>query len=76
MPKSRFPKHQYRPNLWIARRKKERWENDLRQAISLNVEHISAYHLIYEEDTDVLEIGFSASVNCFDGCTGIVAASQ
>lgn len=30
---------------------KERWENDLRQAIALNVEHISAYHLIYEEDT-------------------------
>ena len=22
MPKSRFPKHQYRPNLWIARRNK------------------------------------------------------
>ena len=32
---------------------KERWENDLRQAISLNVEHISAYHLIYEEDTPI-----------------------
>ena len=28
-------------------------ENDLRQAISLNVEHISAYHLIYEEDTPI-----------------------
>ena len=27
--------------------------NDLRQAISLNVEHISAYHLIYEEDTPI-----------------------
>ena len=32
---------------------KERWENDLRQAVSLNVEHISAYHLIYEEDTPI-----------------------
>ena len=32
---------------------KERWEKDLRQAISLNVEHISAYHLIYEEDTPI-----------------------
>lgn len=31
----------------------ERWENDLRQAIALNVEHISAYHLIYEEDTPI-----------------------
>lgn len=32
---------------------RERWENDLRQAIALNVEHISAYHLIYEEDTPI-----------------------
>ncbi|MFR1914250.1 MAG: radical SAM family heme chaperone HemW [Bacteroides faecis] len=32
---------------------KERWENDLRQAISLDVEHISAYHLTYEEDTPI-----------------------
>ena len=32
---------------------KERWENDLRQATSLNVEHISAYHLTYEEDTPI-----------------------
>lgn len=31
----------------------ERWENDLRQAIRLDVEHISAYHLIYEEDTPI-----------------------
>lgn len=29
----------------------ENWEEDLRQAIALNPEHISAYHLIYEEDT-------------------------
>ena len=27
------------------------WEKDLRQAISLRPEHISAYHLIYEEGT-------------------------
>ncbi|WP_294479380.1 radical SAM family heme chaperone HemW [uncultured Bacteroides sp.] len=32
---------------------RERWEKDLRQAIDLNVEHISAYHLIYEEDTPI-----------------------
>lgn len=31
----------------------ERWEYDLQQAISLNVEHISAYHLIYEEGTPI-----------------------
>lgn len=35
---------------------KERWENDLRQAIDLNVEHISAYHLIYEEDTPICKM--------------------
>ncbi|WP_042371034.1 radical SAM family heme chaperone HemW [Bacteroides neonati] len=29
----------------------ERWKNDLQQAIALDVEHISAYHLIYEEGT-------------------------
>ncbi len=34
----------------------ERWENDLRQAIDLNVEHISAYHLIYEEDTPIYKM--------------------
>lgn len=35
---------------------KERWENDLRQAINLNVEHISAYHLTYEEDTPIYKM--------------------
>ena len=29
----------------------ETWMQDLRQAINLRPEHISAYHLIYEEDT-------------------------
>lgn len=29
----------------------ESWENDLDQAIALQVEHISAYHLTYEENT-------------------------
>ncbi len=29
----------------------QRWEQDLQQAIVLQVEHISAYHLIVEEDT-------------------------
>ena len=34
----------------------ESWEADLEQAISLNVEHISAYHLIYEEGTPLYEM--------------------
>lgn len=35
---------------------RERWESDLLQAIDLNVEHISAYHLIYEEDTPIYKM--------------------
>lgn len=34
----------------------ERWESDLRQAVELDVEHISAYHLIYEEGTPLHEM--------------------
>ena len=34
----------------------ERWERDLQQAISLNVEHISAYHLTYEKGTRIYEM--------------------
>lgn len=34
----------------------ESWEYDLTQAIALNVEHISAYHLIYEEGTRIHEM--------------------
>lgn len=32
------------------------WELDLEQAVSLNVEHISAYHLIYEEGTPLYQM--------------------
>lgn len=34
----------------------ESWEADLEQAVNLNVEHISAYHLIYEEGTPLYEM--------------------
>lgn len=34
----------------------ERWEHDLQQAVSLGVEHISAYHLTYEEGTRLHEL--------------------
>lgn len=34
----------------------QRWESDLSQAISLGVEHISAYHLIYEEGTPLYQL--------------------
>lgn len=44
----------------------EQWENDLQQAIALNVEHISAYHLTYEEGTPLyrrLQQGEVSEVN-------------
>ncbi len=31
----------------------ERWKRDLQQAVELNVEHISAYHLTYEQGTPI-----------------------
>ena len=34
----------------------KRWKRDLQQAVSLNVEHISAYHLTYEEGTRIYEL--------------------
>lgn len=34
----------------------ERWKRDLQQAVSLGVEHISAYHLTYEEGTRIYEL--------------------
>lgn len=52
----------------------ERWKRDLEQAISLNAEHISAYHLTYEEGTpiytmlqkhQVREVDEEASVHFF-----------
>lgn len=33
-----------------------RWASDLRQAIALDVEHISAYHLTYEEGTRIYRL--------------------
>lgn len=34
----------------------ERWRHDLQQAVALNVEHISAYHLTYEEGTRLYQL--------------------
>lgn len=32
------------------------WENDINQALSLDVEHVSAYSLMYEEDTTLFKL--------------------
>ena len=34
----------------------EIWEENIRQAIDLNIQHLSAYHLIYEEDTKLFSL--------------------
>ena len=34
----------------------DQWTNDLRQAVSLGVEHISAYHIIYEDGTPLTDM--------------------
>ena len=34
----------------------EIWENNLNEAISLNIQHISAYHLSYEKDTKIFQM--------------------
>lgn len=44
----------------------ERWEHDLTQAIALNPEHISAYHLIYEEGTPIYKMLQQHRVNEVD----------
>ena len=44
----------------------ERWERDLRQAIALGVEHISAYHLTYEEGTPLHQMLQAHRVNEVD----------
>jgi len=42
------------------------WEEDLQQAIDLKVQHISAYHLIYEEGTPLWQLRERHQVNEVD----------
>ena len=41
----------------------EIWENSLEQACKLNIQHISAYHLIYEEKTKLYNLLQAGKVN-------------
>ncbi len=45
------------------------WENDLKQIIELEPEHISAYHLIYEEDTLLHKMIKENSIHAVDDDT-------
>ena len=44
----------------------ESWESTIRQAIALNVQHISAYHLIYEENTPLFDLVQQGSIQTVD----------
>lgn len=44
----------------------ERWKYDLQQAVNLNVEHISAYHLTYEKDTPIYSMLKAHSIHEVD----------
>jgi len=48
------------------------WLADLEQAISLNVEHISAYHLIYEEGTPLHEMLLKHKVEEIDEESSVI----
>ena len=49
----------------------ESWENDLQQTLNLNVEHISAYHLIYEEGTPIYNMLQKHQINEIDENTSV-----
>lgn len=42
------------------------WKQNLEEAIQLNVQHISAYHLIYEKDTKLYKLLQQGKVNVVD----------
>ncbi|WP_291530329.1 radical SAM family heme chaperone HemW [Bacteroides sp. UBA939] len=44
----------------------ERWKQDLQQAVSLHAEHISAYHLTYEEGTPIHDMLLSHRIREVD----------
>jgi oxygen-independent coproporphyrinogen-3 oxidase len=41
----------------------EMWQKNLQQAIDLNIQHISAYHLAYEEETEMLSLLQAGKIN-------------
>lgn len=61
----------------------EDWESDIREAMSLNVEHISAYSLMYEEGTslfrllergDICEISEETSLAMYESLIALLTA--
>jgi oxygen-independent coproporphyrinogen-3 oxidase len=44
----------------------KQWESTIRRAIALNVQHISAYHLIYEENTALFDLLQQGNIQALD----------
>ena len=42
------------------------WESAIRQTIALNVQHVSAYHLIYEENTPLFDLLQQGKIKAMD----------
>lgn len=53
----------------------ERWGENLNQAIGLNIQHISAYHLIYEEKTRMYSLLKAGKIKQVDETTSIAMFS-
>lgn len=54
----------------------EKWEKNLQKAISLDIPHISAYHLIYEEGTALYKLWEAGKVSSVDEETSVELFSQ
>lgn len=54
----------------------ERWGENLNQAIGLNIQHISAYHLIYEEKTRMYSLLKAGKIKQVDETTSIAMFSK
>lgn len=60
----------------IPEETQDRWQQDLKQAIQLGVEHISAYHLIYEEGTPLYKMLHQGDVKEVDEETSVLFFSM
>ena len=54
----------------------ELWERNLDQAVALNIQHISAYHLIYEEKTRMYSLLKAGKISQVDETTSIAMFSK
>ncbi len=55
----------------LPRQTLETWKKNLNQAVDLNIQHISAYHLIYEENTKLHRLLKSGKISPTDEDTSV-----